>query len=43
MNDGIMRHQEDDDNNKIYDLVGNGWEWTSSILKPLDGFESMKD
>ena len=23
----------------IYDLVGNGWEWTSTPFAPFDGFE----
>jgi formylglycine-generating enzyme required for sulfatase activity len=25
----------------IYDLVGNGWEWTSTPFAPFDGFEPM--
>jgi iron(II)-dependent oxidoreductase len=25
----------------IYDLVGNGWEWTSSEFAPFDGFRPM--
>jgi ergothioneine biosynthesis protein EgtB len=25
----------------VHDLVGNGWEWTSSIFAPFDGFEPM--
>jgi ergothioneine biosynthesis protein EgtB len=25
----------------VHDLAGNGWEWTSSIFGPFDGFEPM--
>jgi ergothioneine biosynthesis protein EgtB len=25
----------------VYDLVGNGWEWTSTIFGPFDGFSPM--
>jgi formylglycine-generating enzyme required for sulfatase activity len=25
----------------IHDLIGNGWEWTSSLFAPFDGFEPM--
>lgn len=25
----------------IHDLVGNGWEWTSTVFAPFDGFEPM--
>ncbi|HUF18710.1 MAG TPA: SUMF1/EgtB/PvdO family nonheme iron enzyme [Thermoanaerobaculia bacterium] len=25
----------------VYDLVGNGWEWTSTVFAPFDGFEPM--
>ena len=25
----------------IFDLVGNGWEWTSTIFAPFDGFTPM--
>lgn len=26
---------------EIFDLVGNGWEWTQSVFAPFDGFEPM--
>jgi iron(II)-dependent oxidoreductase len=25
----------------VHDLVGNGWEWTSTIFAPFEGFEAM--
>jgi ergothioneine biosynthesis protein EgtB len=25
----------------VHDLVGNGWEWTSTVFGPFDGFEPM--
>ncbi|MBC5815462.1 MAG: SUMF1/EgtB/PvdO family nonheme iron enzyme, partial [Candidatus Eremiobacteraeota bacterium] len=25
----------------VYDLIGNGWEWTATQFAPLDGFEAM--
>lgn len=25
----------------VHDLVGNGWEWTSTVFGPLPGFEAM--
>ena len=25
----------------VYDLIGNGWEWTSSLFAPFDGFKPM--
>ncbi len=26
----------------VYDLVGNGWEWTSTVFGPFDGFVPMR-
>jgi len=26
----------------VYDLVGNGWEWTSTVFGPFAGFEPMR-
>jgi gamma-glutamyl hercynylcysteine S-oxide synthase len=26
----------------VYDLVGNGWEWTSTVFAPFDGFVPMR-
>ena len=25
----------------VHDLIGNGWEWTSSVFAPFDGFEPL--
>ena len=25
----------------VYDLIGNGWEWTSTVFAPFDGFTPM--
>jgi formylglycine-generating enzyme required for sulfatase activity len=25
----------------VHDLIGNGWEWTSTVFEPLPGFEPM--
>jgi iron(II)-dependent oxidoreductase len=25
----------------VHDLVGNGWEWTSTVFSPFEGFEPM--
>lgn len=25
----------------VFDLMGNGWEWTSSVFEPLPGFEAF--
>jgi formylglycine-generating enzyme required for sulfatase activity len=26
----------------VFDLVGNGWEWTSTVFAPFDGFTPMR-
>jgi len=26
----------------VHDLIGNGWEWTSTVFGPFDGFEAMR-
>ncbi len=26
----------------VHDLIGNGWEWTSTVFVPFDGFEPMR-
>ncbi len=26
----------------VHDLIGNGWEWTSTIFGPFDGFSAMR-
>jgi formylglycine-generating enzyme required for sulfatase activity len=26
----------------VHDLIGNGWEWTSTVFAPFDGFEPMR-
>ena len=26
----------------VYDLVGNGWEWTATVFGPFDGFAPMR-
>ena len=28
--------------NGVFDMVGNGWEWTASEFAPLDGFAPME-
>ena len=25
----------------MHDLIGNGWEWTSTVFAPFDGFRPM--
>ena len=25
----------------VHDLVGNGWEWTSTVFAPFEGFQAM--
>ena len=26
----------------VHDLIGNGWEWTSTVFAPFDGFVPMR-
>jgi formylglycine-generating enzyme required for sulfatase activity len=26
----------------VHDLIGNGWEWTSSVFGPFEGFQAMR-
>ncbi len=26
----------------VHDLIGNGWEWTSTVFAPFDGFTPMR-
>jgi gamma-glutamyl hercynylcysteine S-oxide synthase len=26
----------------VHDLIGNGWEWTSTVFAPFDGFTAMR-
>jgi ergothioneine biosynthesis protein EgtB len=26
----------------VHDLIGNGWEWTSTVFAPFDGFQAMR-
>ena len=26
----------------VHDLIGNGWEWTSTVFGPFDGFQPMR-
>jgi gamma-glutamyl hercynylcysteine S-oxide synthase len=26
----------------VHDLIGNGWEWTSTVFAPFDGFQPMR-
>jgi formylglycine-generating enzyme required for sulfatase activity len=26
----------------VHDLIGNGWEWTSTVFAPFEGFEPMR-
>lgn len=26
----------------VHDLIGNGWEWTSTVFAPFPGFEAMR-
>ena len=26
----------------MHDLIGNGWEWTSTVFAPFDGFVPMR-
>jgi gamma-glutamyl hercynylcysteine S-oxide synthase len=36
---GVEAHPEGVSAFGIFDLLGNGWEWTSTVFEPLPGFE----
>jgi len=36
---GVDTHPEGSSGFGVYDLLGNGWEWTSTTFGPLPGFE----
>jgi ergothioneine biosynthesis protein EgtB len=35
-------HPETGSVHGVHDLIGNGWEWTSTIFAPFDGFTPMR-
>ena len=39
MDDGVRIHENQAD--AVHDMVGNGWEWTSTVFNGLEGFSPM--
>jgi iron(II)-dependent oxidoreductase len=38
----VGSHPETVSAHGVHDLIGNGWEWTSTIFAPFDGFTPMR-
>ena len=38
----VGSHPETASRHGVHDLIGNGWEWTSTVFAPFDGFVPMR-